>query len=213
MKYEPNLSVERKNIAKKIDKFLMIDDFRFDIDYLMAIHKYLFNGVLPNAGNFRDCNLARRETILNGKSLVYADYKKIPLYLRYDFDEEGKKKYNNMTSDDFIKNIANFTLKLWLTHPFRDGNTRTVSVFIQKYLMSLGCEINRDIFEDSGKYFRNALVLAGYYDYDLGIYRNMEYLILFFKKLLIDKNIELNIQEVYVPKLFDVDSKQKVLKK
>ena len=213
MDYGLNLASERANIAKKIDKFLKVDDFRFDVNYLKAIHKYLFKEVLPYAGTFRECNLARRETVLNGKSLIYADYKKIPLYLEYDFDFERKKKYDDMSEDEFIKDIANFTLRIWLTHPFRDGNTRTVNVFIQKYLKNMGYNVNSEIFKENSQYFRNALVLAGYYDYDLGIYRNMEYLILFFKKLLLDKDIELNIQEVYVPKLFDVDSKQKVLKK
>ena len=214
MDYLSTLMQERGNIAKKIDKYLEIDDFQFDINYLMAIHKYLFKGVIPFAGNFRECNLIRKEKVLNNESLIYSDYRRIYLCLEYDFDNEKKKNYKGISNEKLVKNIADFTLRIWQVHPFRDGNTRTVSVFIQKYLMSMGYVIDNSIFKDNGVYFRNALVLAGYYNYELGVHRNMEYIIKFYRKLLIDNTIELDSDEVYVRELFNVDNKQKkILKK
>ncbi len=214
MDYLSTLMQERGNIAKKIDKYLEIDDFQFDINYLMAIHKYLFKGVIPFAGNFRECNLTRKEKVLNNESLIYADYKRIYLCLEYDFDNEKKKNYKGISNEELVMNIADFTLRIWQAHPFRDGNTRTVSVFIQKYLKNMGYVIDNSIFKENGVYFRNALVLAGYYNYELGVHRNMEYIIKFYRKLLIDKTIELDSNSVYVSELFDVDNKhKKILKK
>ncbi|WP_251824977.1 hypothetical protein [Campylobacter jejuni] len=74
-------------------------------------------------------------------------------------------------------------------HPFREGNTRTIGVFIIKYLNSIGFKTNNDIFKENSKYFRNALVLSNYADKDKSI--DISYLESFFKKLLIDKNLEL----------------------
>ena len=205
---------KRDDIAKKIDKYLEIDDFQFDINYLMAIHKYLFKGVIPFAGNFRECNLTRKEKVLNNESLIYSDYKRIYLCLEYDFDNERKKNYVGISSEELVKSIADFTFKIWQVHPFRDGNTRTVSVFVQKYLKSMGYCVDNNIFKENGIYFRNALVIAGYYNYELGVHRNMEYIMKFYKKLLIDKTIELVCEEVYVKELFYRNSNhKKILKK
>ena len=39
---------------------------------------------------------------------------------------------------EVIENITKFSSSIWQVHPFREGNTRTTAVFIEKYLISLG---------------------------------------------------------------------------
>ena len=55
---------------------------------------------------------------------------------------------------DVINNITKFSSSIWQVHPFREGNTRTIALFIEKYLISLGynvdilyLKINRFILE------------------------------------------------------------------
>ena len=44
---------------------------------------------------------------------------------------------------DIINNIVDFSSRIWKIHPFREGNTKTTALFIEKYLVSLGYDVNR----------------------------------------------------------------------
>lgn len=215
MTYQTKLNEKRLEIEARIEELLLKPNFDFKIDYLIQIHKYLFNGVVPFAGKFRNCNLSKKEQILNGHSVIYTDYKRILLYLDYDFENEKKINYPVLSKEELIKKIADFTLRIWLIHPFRDGNTRTISVFIQKYLNSLGYDVDNNIIKENWEYFRNALVSSGYYNTELCIHRDLSPLITFFEKLLVDSNIKLNSENLYIKELFyrSNNSYKKVLKK
>lgn len=82
--------------------------------------------------------------------------------------------------------------------PLGEGNTRTTAVFIQKYLISMGFNINNELFKDNALYFRNALVRANYTNYSIGIKETKKYLIMFFENLLINKNNVLNNDELKI---------------
>lgn len=194
----PKLEEHKKNISERIDLLFKIDDFELSIDYLKAIHKFLFRGTLPNSGHFREDNLIKAEYTLNGDSVIYPDYHTIKTYLEYDMSSEKKIDYSKLTEEEKIKKIADFTSRIWLVHPFDEGNTRTTCVFIEKYLKYLGFQIDNRIFKENAEYFRNALVKSNYYNYDVGIHPDMEPLINFFKKALIDPTIELDEESLYV---------------
>lgn len=204
MENETILNIDKKYVARRIEKILEMDDFCLNVNYLMSIHKYLFNGILIGAGSFRKCNLTRKEKILNGDSVKYVDYHRIPLYLGYDFEEEKSVNYNNLDKNELVKRIANFSLKIWITHPFRDGNTRTVSVFIQKYFKYLGYVVSDEFFYINSEYFRNSLALASYYNSALGIYYNMDLLIKFYDKLLMNDTVKLDIENQYNSKYMKI---------
>ena len=59
---------------------------------------------------------------------------------------------------EVINNITKFSSNIWQVHPFREGNTRTVALYIEKYLISLGYKVDNFLFKDKSVYFRNALV-------------------------------------------------------
>lgn len=84
-----------------------------------------------------------------------------------------------------MKHLSRFTSAIWQIHPFIEGNTRTVAVFIQKYLLQMGYEVNNDLFKEHSLYFRNALASPDF-----------SYLEEFFLKLLYDKNIKLKNIEI-----------------
>lgn len=178
-------TLEADIVTTRIVSIINDKSFRFSPIYLKAIHKKLFSGAFPKEldryiGVFRDCNLTKEEPILNGKTVIYADYSSIEDFLEYDFNIESNKSYKNLSKLDFVKNIAKFTSSIWQIHPFREGNTRTIAVFIIKYLNSKGLNINNEPFKNNSKYFRDALVLSNYADYPNNIVEDHEYLISFF---------------------------------
>lgn len=190
-----------------MERVLSSDKFELSDNYLKKVHKYLFSGVYDNAGEYRCINLSKEEDILYGDSVLYAIYYNIDRYMDYDFGEESVKNYSSMCNDEFVNSISDFTIRLWSTHPFRDGNTRTISVFIRQYLKKLGFTFDDSIFITNFDYFRNALVRAIYNKGNIS--SDDSYLRLFYKKLLFDKDIILDNSSLYI-KGTDVKKRIKV---
>ena len=190
---------------------MMERSFRFSPIYLKTIHKKLFSGAFPEAleryvGVFRDCNLTKEEPILHGKSVIYADYSSIEDFLEYDFNIESNKSYKNLDKLDFVKNISKFTSSIWQIHPFREGNTRTTALFIEKYLVSLGYNVDNTLFKDKSIYFRNALVRSNYFNNYLNIKEDNSFLIKFYENLLLGKNNNLHSKDLIVEELFNKEN-------
>ena len=198
-KYINNLSL----VSSRINDLLNDNTFALSENYLKSIHRYLFKDVYENNGIFRTHNLIRNEMTLNEDTVTYANYSSIESYLIYDLSEERKINYHHLSKLDQVKKIADFTARIWSTHPFGEGNTRTVAVFIQKYLKTLGYTTNNEIFKDNSRYFRNALVKASYYNPKYNIHLDKKPLITFFTKVMIDPTIELDEDAVYVNELFN----------
>ena len=188
-------------VSTRIAELLEDGSFTFSPIYLKSIHKYLFDGVFEGdiknyAGTFRDYNITKKEDILNGKTVIYGNYKDLMEYLRYDFGEEENIDYTKLSSEGQVKRISKFTSAIWQVHPFVEGNTRTTAVFIEKYLRTKGYEVNNDLFKENSLFFRNALVISNFSDINLGISPDFKYLHSFFSKLLINKRQELiNLKE------------------
>ena len=107
-----------------------------------------------------------------------------------------------MSIVEVIKNITDFTSSIWQVHPFREGNTRTIAVFIEKYLINLGYNVNNTLFKDKSVYFRNALVRSNYFNNYLNIKEEKSYLIKFYENLLLGKNNNLHSEDLIVKELF-----------
>lgn len=188
---------EADEVSLRIVKILNDKAFTFNYLTLKQYHKKLFENIdiginEKYIGEFRDYNISKKEAILNGKSVQYADYSMIEETLKYDFNEEIKQKYIDKNNDKKIARLCTFTSHIWQVHPFAEGNTRTTAVFIQKYLNSKGFEINNEVFKDNSLYFRNALVRDNYSNIAEGIEENNNYLKAFFENLLLNKNNELD---------------------
>lgn len=188
-------------VSTRIAELLEDGSFTFSPIYLKSIHKYLFDGVFEGdiknyAGTFRDYNISKKEDILNGKTVIYGNYKDLMEYLRYDFGEEENIDYTKLSPEGQVKRISKFTSAIWQVHPFVEGNTRTTAVFIEKYLRTKGYKVNNDLFKENSLFFRNALVISNFSDINLGISPDFKYLHSFFSKLLINKRQELiNLEE------------------
>lgn len=189
-------------VSTRIVELLNEDKFELSVDYLKYIHKYLFQDVYEFAGDFRKVNISKCEKILNNDSVVYGDYDNLVESLEYDISLEKEKNYKNMSIVEVIKNIAKFSSNIWQVHPFREGNTRTTALFIEKYLISLGYKVDNTLFKDKSIYFRNALVRSNYYNNYLGIKEDSSYLVKFFENLLLGKNNNLKSEDLIVKELF-----------
>ena len=183
-------------------ELLNIDNFELSTDYLLYIHKYLFQDVYSFAGTLRTVNFSKEEKILNNDSALYGDYKTLKDSLEYDISIEKKRDYQNMNIVEVIESITKFTSNIWQSHPFRDGNTRTTALFIEKYLISLGYNVNNSLFKDKSIYFRNALVRSNYFNNKLNIKEDNSYLIKFYENLLLGKNNNLHSEDLIVKELF-----------
>ena len=189
-------------VSMRIVELLEQDNFELSVDYLKYIHKYLFQDVYEFAGEFRKIDFSKHEKILNNDSVAYGDSKTLTESLEYDISLEEEKDYKNMNIVEVIKNITDFTSSIWQVHPFREGNTRTTAVFIEKYLISLGYNVDNSLFKDKSVYFRNALVRSNYFNNYLNIKEEKSYLIKFYENLLLGKNNNLHSEDLIVKELF-----------
>ena len=189
-------------VSLRIVELLEKDEFDLSVSCLKNIHKYLFQDVYDFAGNFRTINFSKPEKILNNDSVAYGDYNTLKESLEYDMTLEKEKNYKDMSIVDVVKSITDFSSNIWQAHPFREGNTRTTAVFIEKYLISLGYNVDNTLFKDKSIYFRNALVRSNYFNSDLNIKEDKRYLIKFYENLLLGKNNNLHSQELIIKDLF-----------
>lgn len=126
--------------------------------------------------------------MLNGATVIYGSATELRATLDYDFSEEKKFSYKNLSMDATIHHLAMFISRLWQIHVFGEGNTRTTAVFFIKYLRTLGFDVTNDIFAENAWYFRNSLVRANYNDLKNGIHETTEFLELFLRNLLLDEH-------------------------
>jgi len=192
-------------VSLRIAYLLEDKSFSFSPITLKNIHKYLFKDIYDFPGNYRNYNITKKEPILNGDTVNYADFNNIEDYFLYDFKIEKEFDYSKLNRYELIEHISKFTSSIWQVHPFCEGNTRTTAVFIEKYLIHLGFTVNNDMFRDNSIYFRNSLVRSNYTNIPKGIYPTFEYLILFFENLLQGKNNELKNKNLFIKELFEND--------
>ena len=193
---------EADKVAVRIAKILSEKAFSFTPNEYISIHKKLFTGIYGHAGKLRDYNITKKEWVLNGASVLYGSASELQATLDYDFSEEKKFSYKNLSMEEIIHHLAIFVSRLWQIHLFGEGNTRTTAVFFIKYLRTLGFDATNDIFAENAWYFRNALVRANYNDLKNGIHETTEYLELFLRNLLLNEKNELHNRSMHISGMF-----------
>ena len=194
---------EADKVAVRIAKILSEKAFSFTPNEYISIHKKLFTGIYGHAGKLRDYNITKKEWVLNGATVLYGSASELRTTLDYDFSEEKKFSYKNLSMAEIIRHLAIFVSRLWQIHVFGEGNTRTTAVFFIKYLRALGFDATNDIFAENAWYFRNALVRANYNDLKNGVHETTEYLELFLRNLLLDEKNELHNRSMHISGMFE----------
>ena len=189
---------EADKVSSRIAQILSEKAFSFTPNEYISIHRKLFQGIYIHAGKIRDYNITKKEWVLDGATVIYGSASELGATLEYDFNREREFSYKNLSMDDIIKHLALFISRIWQIHIFGEGNTRTTSVFLIKYLRTLGFTENNDIFAQNSRYFRNALVRANYSDLKRGIYETTEYLELFLRNMLLGEKNELLSRKLHI---------------
>ena len=184
-------------VSTHIAELLTDTDFRFEPEELKRIHHHLFRNVYDFAGDFRDYDIRKNEWVLNGESVCYEDCSTIGASLEQQFAREGAFSYEGLSSGETISHLAGFISGIWLTHPYGEGNTRTTSVFLMRYLRSMGMKMKQDEFMEAW-YFRNALVRANYSCPEDHVESDDQFLQYFLQNLLLGADNPLRNQELHV---------------
>ena len=195
---EDERTEEADKVSARIEELLTEKSFSFSPEYLARIHRHLFQGLFKFAGRYRDYDITKREWVLDGDTVLYASASMIQATLNYDFSQERHVIYAFLDTDKAIEKIARFISGIWQIHPFGEGNTHTTAVFTMKYLQSFGFEVKNDMFKDHSWYFRNALVRANYNNYPKGISATNEYLVRFFRNLLLGEDNVLSNRDLQI---------------
>lgn len=189
---------EADKVSARIATLISEKAFSFTYQEYLSIHRKLFTGLYSHAGRIRDYNITKKEWVLDGATVIYGSATELLATLDYDFSCEKKFSYKNLSMDEIIHHLAVFISRLWQIHVFGEGNTRTIAVFLIKYLHTLGFDVTNSTFAENAWYFRNALVRANYNDLKNGIHETTEYLELFLRNLLLNENNPLRNRELHV---------------
>ncbi len=185
-------------VSARIAKLLGEKTFQFSPAEWMSIHRRLFEGVFPHAGQVRTYNITKKEWVLKGDTVIYAPWDSIRATLDYDFATEKQFSYEGLTAEGAVKHLSKFASDIWQIHPFCEGNTRATAVFMIKYMKTFGFRVNNDAFKEHSWYFRNALVRANYNDLQNGILATTKFLELFFSNLLMGTAHELKNRYLHI---------------
>lgn len=193
-----NETKEADIVSARITKLLGEKSFQFSPAEWATIHRRLFEGVFKHAGQYRTYNITKKEWVLKGDTVIYADYNSIRDTLDYDFKTEKDFSYEGLSVEASVKHLAKFASDIWQIHPFCEGNTRATAVFMIKYMRTFGFRANNDAFKENSWFFRNALVRANYNDLQKDIHSTTKYLEMFFSNLLLGTDHELKNRYMHI---------------
>lgn len=135
---------EAELVLQRIMKILQEPAFVFDALSVLLYHKFLFDGKGFGAVNVEIGPL---------QEVIQA---------------ERGKRYVGIPPEKQVEQISDFTAKLWRACPFPQGRTITTAVFVEKYLSSIGFDLDDSLFKGEAVCFREALIKASGADGQVG---------------------------------------------
>lgn len=202
---------EADKVSHHIVQLLEDGSFTLDSQMLNVIHARLFRGIddeLYGPGAFKDEQLIKCERILNGDSVLYGSPALYQRSLDMLFMREIDHAYDGYADGPDLSwadatTLARFVANVWMVHPFLEGNTRTVAVFLALYLRSMGFDVNSEPFQRHASFFRGALVRATYQNRPIGVKLDVSHLVTFLSKLVEDPHVQLDYEALWCTPLFE----------
>ncbi len=117
---------EQEIVTNKTAEILNEAQQTFDLDYLLHIHRVLFEDIYDFAGNIRTVDIAKPDA---STPFCYVQF--LEAESRRVFDKLANRSYLiNLDIKDFIKEIVILAVQLNALHPFREGNGRVIRLFL-----------------------------------------------------------------------------------
>ncbi|WP_066922493.1 Fic family protein [Methylobacterium sp. CCH5-D2] len=131
----------------------------FDLAHYAAVHKRLFGEIYAWAGETRTVDLWKPEIVLQGKSVAYSPPAAIEGHAQAALAQLRSEPGNLKDSRPAIR-FAQTMAALWQTHPYREGNTRTLLAFMEQYARHHKQPLDQALITRVPSETRDALVLA-----------------------------------------------------
>lgn len=120
----------------------------------------MFGDIYEWAGQYRIINIEKREELLAGRSVWYSNDENIPRDLDAAFDAIAHVPWNKLAREEFVKKLVPCFARVWQTHPFREGNTRSVVMMMTIFVEHHGYYMDQELLAASAGYVRNSFVMA-----------------------------------------------------
>jgi hypothetical protein len=108
----------------------------FDLAHIQTIHRELFGDVYDWAGKIRRIDISKGNTRFANFAFIENESRKLLEKLRSENYLQGLDK------DKFAERAAYYLGELNVLHPFREGNGRTLRLFITQLAMKNGLQIH-----------------------------------------------------------------------
>lgn len=109
------------------NKLIEINDYpkgNFNLEHLLALHKYLFADLYTWAGELRQVDISKGTTRFCNVNFIIPEFQKIYLQIQQD------NFLKSVALESLHTYLANYYANLNMLHPFRDGNGRTIRAYL-----------------------------------------------------------------------------------
>ena len=108
----------------------------FDLAHLQTIHRELFGDVYDWAGEIRRIDISKGNTRFANFAFIENESRKLLEKLR------SENYLHGLDKDKFAERAAYYLGELNVLHPFREGNGRTLRLFMTQLAMKNGLQIH-----------------------------------------------------------------------
>lgn len=130
-------SVERQFVLLKSSQAEQETIFKnIDFNFYKELHKQLFGDLYEWAGTVRSMNISKKGTI-------FCNFEDIERIGTLKFQRLAEQNYlKGLTKSRFIDELTEFYHDMNMLHPFREGNGRTLRLFITLLVRNAGYALN-----------------------------------------------------------------------
>ena len=127
-------SVLVTSCSVKLEKTMRFENV--DFDYYKNLHRQMFSDLYDWAGTVRKINISKKDTVFCNAS----DIERIGTL---KFERLKKQKFlKEMKNDEFLDELTDLYHELNMLHPFREGNERTLRLFVTLLVRNTGRDID-----------------------------------------------------------------------
>ncbi|MFB6181765.1 MAG: Fic/DOC family protein [Candidatus Magasanikbacteria bacterium] len=147
-------NIETLALEKTYDHFIDLSknqEIETNLSLLFSIHKYFLGDLYDWAGEIREVNISKGDTLFVPPLYIKQELGK----LKSKFDQYIPK--SDDTDEEVAEKLAYLHCELNVIHPFRDGNGRAIRLFINLLALNVGYDlidfndINREEYLQASK--------------------------------------------------------------